>query len=104
MSRRKVKVKKSNKLTEETLTEKIRYLLKKDTLSLEERQVLLRYMSETNVSFMKKINDFKIDISKLQLTNGFASLDIEILDLYTEICRQYPTTGPSSIFNIFIKK
>ena len=93
-----------NNLTEERLTEKIHLLLDKEDISSKEREVLLKYIMENNDGFMKKINDLKTNISKLQLIYGFDFLNVDMLELYTEICRQYPTTGPSSIFNRFIKK
>ena len=55
------------------------------------------------MSFLRKIKDFKKSINKLQLRGGFESLSKDMLDLYTELMRQYPKTGPSSIFNGLIK-
>lgn len=95
---------KKNALTEENLKEVINNLIKEEAISVEEKKILLGVISKGNGSFMKKINNFKTDVLKLQLDNGFDSLSTDMLNLYTEICRQYPTTGPTSIFNKFIKK
>ncbi|WP_311537901.1 hypothetical protein [uncultured Anaerococcus sp.] len=91
------------KLTEDKLDEIIGNLLEEKSINEKEKEVLLAYKTKKNVSFLRKIKDLKVSINKLQLTDGFDSLSKEILDLYTEIMRQYPTTGPSSIFNGLIK-
>lgn len=91
------------KLTEDKLDEIIGNLLEDKSISEKEKEILFAYKTEKNVSFLRKIKDFKESINKLQLRDGFDSLSKEILDLYTEIIRQYPTTGPSSIFNGLIK-
>lgn len=91
------------KLTEDKLDEIIGNLLEEKSINEKEKEGLLAYKTKKNVSFLRKIKDLKVSINKLQLTDGFDSLSKEILDLYTEIMRQYPTTGPSSIFNGLIK-
>lgn len=93
-----------NKLNEEKLNNIIEQLLEDKSIKAEEINILLEFKSNKNENFMKRIQDFKNNISKLQLDHGFDYLSIEISNLYSEILRQYPTTGPSSIFNRFIKK
>ena len=91
------------KLTEDKLDEIIGNLLEDVHINEKEKEILLAYKTEKNVSFLRKIKDLKVSINKLQLTNGFDCLSKDVLDLYTEIMRQYPKTGPSSIFNGLIK-
>ena len=91
------------KLTEDKLDEIIGNLLEDKSISEKEKEILLAYKTKKNVSFLRKVKDLKKSINKLQLIDGFDSLNKEMLDLYTEIMRQYPTTGPSSIFNGLIK-
>ncbi|MBC2576457.1 hypothetical protein [Peptostreptococcus canis] len=92
------------KLTEEILDNLVDNLINDNSITTIERNILLEYKSKKNDSFMKRISDFKTNVSKFQLEYGFDALSNDMLSLYTEICRQYPTTGPSSIFNILIKK
>lgn len=96
-------MKKYPRLTEENLEEIIDKLLKGNLINEKEKEILLAYKTEENVSFLRKIEDLKKSINKLQLTDGFNSLSKDTLDLYTEIMRQYPSTGPASIFNGLIK-
>lgn len=91
------------KLTEDKLDEIIGNLLENKSINEKEKEILFAYKTKENVSFLRKVRDLKMSINKLQLTNGFDSLSQDVLDLYTEIIRQYPTTGPSSIFNGLIK-
>ena len=96
-------MKKYPKLTEENLEKIIDKLLKGNLINEDEEKVLLRFKEGKNQGFMRKISDLKKDINKIQLTSGLDSLSKDILDLYTELIRQYPKTGPSSIFNGLIK-
>ncbi len=96
-------MKKYPRLTEENLKKIIDKLLSEDSIKENEKEVLRRYIARKDASFMRKISDLKKDISKIQLTSGLDSLSKDMLDLYTEIIRRYPTTGPSSIFNGLIK-
>ena len=91
------------KLTEDKLDEIIGNLLKDKSINEKEKEILFAYKTKENVSFLRKVKDLKMSINKLQLRDGLDSLSEEMLDLYTEIIRQYPTTGPSSIFNGLIK-
>ena len=96
-------MKKYPRLTEENLEEIIDKLLKGNLINEDEEKVLLRFKEGKNQGFMRQVSDLKQDINKIQLTSGIDSLSKDILDLYTEIVRQCPTTGPSSIFNGLIK-
>ena len=96
-------MKKYPKLTEENLERIIDKLLKGNLINEDEEKVLLRFKEGKNQGFMRQVSDLKQDISKLQLTRGLDFLSKDILDLYTELIRQYPKTGPSSIFNGLIK-
>lgn len=91
------------KLTKDKLDEIIENLLNDKSINKKEKEILFAYKTKENVSFLRKVKDLKMSINKLQLRDGFDSLSEEMLDLYTEIIRQYPTTGPSSIFNGLIK-
>lgn len=91
------------KLTEDKLDEIIGKLLKDKSINEKEKEILFAYKTKENVSFLRKVKDLKMSVNKLQLRDGLDSLSEEMLDLYTEIMRQYPTTGPSSIFNGLIK-
>lgn len=91
------------KLTEDKLDEIIGNLLKDKSINEKEKEILLAYKTKKNESFLRKVKDLKMSINKLQLRDGFDSLSEEMLDLYTELIRQYPSTGPSSIFNGLIK-
>ena len=91
------------KLTEDKLDEIIGNLLEDKSINEKEKEILLAYKTKKNVSFLRKVRDLKMSINKLQLGDGFDSLSQDMLDLYTEIMRQYPATGPSSIFNGLIK-
>ena len=96
-------MKKYPRLTEENLEKIIGKLLKGNLINEDEEKVLLRFKDGKNQGFMRQVSDLKQDISKLQLTRGLDSLSKDMLDLYTELMRQYPKTGPSSIFNGLIK-
>ena len=96
-------MKKYPKLTEENLEKIIYKLLGENYIKENEKEVLRRYIASKDVAFMRKISDLKKDINKIQLTSGLDSLSKDMLDLYTELIRQYPSTGPSSIFNGLIK-
>lgn len=96
-------MKKYARLTEENLEEIIDKLLKGNLINEDEEKALLRFKEGKNQSFMRQVSDLKQDISKLQLTRGLDFLSKDMLDLYTELIRQYPKTGPSSIFNGLIK-
>lgn len=96
-------MKKYPRLTEENLEEIIDKLLKGNLINEDEEKVLLRFKEGKNQGFMRQVSDLKKDINKIQLTSGLDSLSKDILDLYTELMRQYPKTGPSSIFNGLIK-
>lgn len=96
-------MKKYPKLTEENLEKIIDKLLKGNLINEDEEKVLFRFKEGKNKGFMRQVSDLKQDISKLQLTRGLDFLSKDILDLYTELMRQYPKTGPSSIFNGLIK-
>lgn len=96
-------MKKYPKLTEENLEGIIDNLLKGNLINEDEEKVLLRFKEGKNQGFMRQVSDLKQDISKLQLTRGLDFLSKDMLDLYTEIIRQYPKTGLSSIFNGLIK-
>lgn len=96
-------MKKYPKLTEENLEGIIDNLLKGNLINEDEEKVLLRFKEGKNQGFMRQVSDLKKDINKIQLTSGLDSLSKDMLDLYTELMRQYPTTGPSSIFNGLIK-
>lgn len=96
-------MKKYPRLTEENLEEIIDKLLKGNLINEDEEKVLLRFKEGKNQGFMRQVSDLKKDINKIQLTSGLDSLSKDVLDLYTEIIRQYPKTGPSSIFNGLIK-
>ena len=96
-------MKKYPKLTEENLEKIIDKLLKGNLINEDEEKVLFRFKEGKNKGFMRQVSDLKQDISKLQLTRRLDFLSKDILDLYTELMRQYPKTGPSSIFNGLIK-
>lgn len=96
-------MKKYPRLTEENLEEIIDKLLKGNLINEDEEKVLLRFKEGKNQGFMRQVSDLKKDINKIQLTSGLDLLSKDILDLYTELMRQYPKTGPSSIFNGLIK-
>lgn len=96
-------MKKYPKLTEENLEGIIDNLLKGNLINEDEEKVLLRFKEGKNQGFMRQVSDLKQDISKLQLTRGLDFLSKDMLDLYTELMRQFPKTGPSSIFNGLIK-
>lgn len=96
-------MKKYPRLTEENLEEIIDKLLKGNLINEDEEKVLLRFKEGKNQGFMRQVSDLKKDINKVQLTSDLDSLSKDMLDLYTELMRQYPTTGPSSIFNGLIK-
>lgn len=96
-------MKKYPKLTEENLERIIDKLLKGNLINEDEEKVLLRFKEGKNQGFMRQVSDLKQDISKLQLTRGLDFLSKDMLDLYTELIRQYPKTGLSSIFNGLIK-
>lgn len=96
-------MKKYPRLTEENLEEIIDKLLKGNLINEDEEKVLLRFKEGKNQGFMRQVSDLKKDINKIQLTSGLDSLSKDILDLYTELMRQFPKTGPSSIFNGLIK-
>lgn len=96
-------MKKYPRLTEENLEKIIDKLLKGNLINEDEEKVLLRFKDGKNQGFMRQVSDLKKDINKIQLTSGLDSLSKDMLDLYTELMRQYPTTGPSSIFNGLIK-
>ena len=91
------------KLTEDKLDEIIGNLLENKSINEKEKEILFAYKTKENVSFLRKVRDLKMSINKLQLRDGLDSLSEEMLNLYTEIMRQYPTTGLSSIFNSLIK-
>lgn len=91
------------KLTEDKLDEIIGNLLEDKSINEKEKEILLAYKTKENVSFLRKVKDLKMSINKLQLKDGFESLSKDMLDLYTELMRKYPKTGPSSIFNGIIK-
>ncbi len=96
-------MKKYPKLTEENLEGIIDKLLESNLINENEKLVLIRFKEGRNLAFMRRVSDLKQDISKIQLTEGLNSLSKDTLDLYTEIMRQYPKTGPASIFNGLIK-
>ena len=96
-------MKKYPKLTEENLEEIIDKLLKGNLINEDEEKILLRFKEGKDLGFMRQVSDLKKDINKIQLTSGLDSLSKDVLDLYTELMRQYPKTGPSSIFNGLIK-
>ena len=96
-------MKKYPRLTEENLEEIIDKLLKGNLINEDEEKVSLRFKEGKDLGFMRQVSDLKKDINKIQLTSGLDSLSKDMLDLYTEIIRRYPTTGPSSIFNGLIK-
>ena len=96
-------MKKYPRLTEENLEEIIDKLLKGNLINEDEEKVLLRFKEGKDLGFMRQVSDLKKDINKIQLTSGLDSLSKDVLDLYTELMRQYPKTGPSSIFNGLIK-
>lgn len=91
------------KLTEEKIEEIIDKFLEENTINKREREILDRFKDNKNQGLLRRISDFKMDISKVQLSYGLDFLSSDILDFYTEIMRQYPSTGPSSIFNGLIK-
>lgn len=91
------------KLTEEKIEEIIDKFLEENTINKREREILTRFKDNKNQGLLRRISDLKMDISKVQLSYGLDSLSSDILDFYTEIMRQYPSTGPSSIFNGLIK-
>ena len=91
------------KLTEEKIEEIIDKFLEENTINKREREILDRFKDNKNQGLLRRISDFKMDISRVQLSYGLDFLSSDILDFYTEIMRQYPSTGPSSIFNGLIK-
>lgn len=91
------------KLTEEKIEEIIDKFLGENTINKREREILVRFKENKNQGLLRRISDFKMDISRVQLSYGLDFLSSDILDFYTEIMRQYPSTGPSSIFNGLIK-
>ena len=91
------------KLTEEKIEEIIDKFLEENTINKREREILTRFKDNKNQGLLRRISDLKMDISKVQLSYGLDFLSSDILDFYTEIMRQYPSTGPSSIFNGLIK-
>ena len=91
------------KLTEEKIEEIIDKFLEENTINKREREILARFKENKSQGLLRRISDFKMDISRVQLSYGLDFLSSDILDFYTEIMRQYPSTGPSSIFNGLIK-
>lgn len=91
------------KLTEEKIEEIIDKFLEENTINKREREILVRFKANKSQGLLRRISDFKMDISKVQLSYGLDFLSSDILDFYTEIMKQYPSTGPSSIFNGLIK-
>lgn len=91
------------KLTEEKIEEIIDKFLEENTINKREREILVRFKDNKNQGLLRRISDLKMDISKVQLSYGLDFLSSDILDFYTEIMRQYPSIGPSSIFNGLIK-
>ncbi len=91
------------KLTEEKIEEIIDKFLEENTINKREREILVRFKANKSQGLLRRISDLKMDISKVQLSYGLDFLSSDILDFYTEIMKQYPSTGPSSIFNGLIK-
>lgn len=91
------------KLTEEKIEEIIDKFLEENTINKREREILTRFKDNKSQGLLRRISDLKMDISRVQLSYGLDFLSSDILDFYTEIMRQYPSTGPSSIFNGLIK-
>lgn len=93
-----------DKLKEENLDRTIDKLLKDGEISTEEKKILFRYKKNQDKSFMNRIHYLKEDLSILNLEKGLGEgLSPNVFNLYKELIRQYPKTGPSSIFNGFIK-
>lgn len=89
-----------DKLNEENLDRIIDKLLKDGEISLEEKKILFKYKKNHDKSFMNRVHYLKEDLSILNLEKG---LSPNVFNLYKELIRQYPKTGPSSIFNGVIK-
>lgn len=92
------------KLKEENLDRIIDELLKEDEISTEEKKILFRYKKNQDKSFMNRIHYLKEDLSILNLEKGIAKgLSPSVFNLYKELIRQHPKTGPASIFNGLIR-
>ncbi|ACV28330.1 Uncharacterised protein [Anaerococcus prevotii] len=92
------------KLNEENLDRIIDELLKDDEISTEEKKILFRYKKNYDKSFMNRVHYLKEDLSILNLEKGIAKgLNPNVFNLYRELIRQHPKTGPASIFNGLIK-
>lgn len=93
-----------DKLNEENLDRTIDKLLKDGEISTEEKKILFKYKKNQDKSFMNRVHYLKEDLSILNLEKGLAKgLSHNVFNLYKELIRQYPKTGPSSIFNGIIK-
>ena len=92
------------KLNEEKLDEIISNLISDEKISLDEKKVLYKYKKNQNKSFMNKVHYLKLDLSILKIENGLnIGLSDDILKLYIDLSREYPNTGPSSLFNGLIR-
>ncbi len=92
------------KLNEKALNKIIDDLIHNGKITTDEKKILYQYKYNMDKSFMNRIYYLKKNLSNLIISNGFDNrLSDDILSLYTEICREYPTTGPSSIFNGLIR-
>lgn len=93
-----------DRLNEENLDRIIDELLKGDEISTEEKKILFRYKKNHDKSFMNRVHYLKEDLSILNLEKGIAKgLSPNVFNLYKELIRQHPKTGPASIFNGLIK-
>ncbi len=98
-------MRKDIRLTEDEVNKIVDDLLNDTTLSSGEKQILIKYKRGKNEYFLKKILELKINVLQYQLEHGLTSLSSNMLEFYTEICRQYPTTwGFPAIFNGLIRK
>ena len=92
------------KLNEENLDVIIDDLLNDGEISADEKKILFRYKENQNKSFMNRVHYLKEDLSILNLEKGIAKgLSPNVFNLYRELIRQHPKTGPASIFNGLIK-
>ena len=68
------------------------------------RKFYLDTKKKHDKSFMNRVHYLKEDLSILNLEKGIAKgLSPNVFNLYKELIRQHPKTGPASIFNGLIR-
>ena len=90
------------RLNEDVYLEQIYNLVLDADISERERDILLKSKNdlEQGTPFFRVIYELKTALSPL----GFRQqISPKVIEFYTEICRQIPTTGSSAIWNTFIR-